>query len=334
MSDAIVVPWERAGLELDEFLCLHFPECSKGFLRRQVRAGLVLVDGLRAQPSQRLRAEQVLSVEFDESQAPPSPSAPAEPIPILHEDEDLLVLDKPAGIAVEPERWAREHPSLAGALLSLAQSRRQGPGPLPERLRAVHRLDKETSGVLVVAKHLDSERALRQAFEEGGVQKTYLALVEGEHPLADGAQELIDLPLGPDERRSGRVVVQPRGGKPARTRIAVERRFRGYTWMRCEPLTGRTHQIRVHLAARGFPLAVDPLYGRREELLLSELKPGYKAKRGQVERPLISRLTLHASEVSLASPGNPSCTIRVGSALPRDLANLLKQLAKVRALAP
>jgi len=332
VTETIVVPFERAGLELDEFLCLHFPEFNKGYLRRAVREGLILIDGMRAQPSQRLRVDQVLIVDLDEAEAPPAPVAPEAALPILYEDEDLLVVDKPAGLAVEPERWARGAASLAGALLAMAHARSpEGDGaPLELRLRAVHRIDKDTSGALVVAKHLEAERALRAAFEHDRVRKNYWALVEGEHPLADGEEEEIDLALGPDEKRSGRMVVDPEG-KPARTRIAVLQRFRGFTWLACRPLSGRTHQIRVHLAARGFPLAVDPLYGRRDELLLSNVKAAYRAKPGRPERPLIARLTLHAAAVELESPRDAARTIRVEAPLPKDLAQLLKQLAKVRA---
>ena len=334
MTETIVVPLERAGLELDEFLCLHFPEFNKGFLRRAVRDGQILIDGMRANPSQRLRADQVLIVDLDDVEAPPAPVAPEGELPILHEDEDLIVVDKPAGLAVEPERWARGAASLAGALLALARSRsspeEDEAAPLELRLRAVHRLDKQTSGVLVVAKHLESERALRGAFEEDRVQKTYWALVEGEHPLEDGEEEEIDLALGPDERRSGRMVVDP-AGKSAQTRISVLQRFRGFTWLACRPLTGRTHQIRVHLSAKGFPLAVDPVYGRRDQLLLSNVKAGYRAKRGRPERPMISRLTLHAAAIQFPSPSDPARTIRVEAPLPKDLAQLLKQLGKVRA---
>ncbi len=338
MNEAIVVPWERAGLELDEFLCLHFPEFNKGFLRRAVREGLILIDGMRANPSQRLRADQVLLVDLDELEAPPAPVAPEAALPILFEDEDLLVVDKPAGLAVEPERWARGAASLAGALLALARSRSPAPAdtaaPLELRLRAVHRLDKDTTGVLAVAKHLEAERALRGAFEHDLVRKTYWALVEGEHPLADGEEEEIDLAIGPDEKRTGRVVIDPIEGKPAQTRISVLQRLRGFTWLVCRPLSGRTHQIRVHLSAKGFPLAVDPLYGRRSELLLSNVKAGYRAKRGRPERPLITRLTLHAAALELPSPRDATRTIRVEAPLPKDLAQLLKQLGKVRAWNP
>jgi len=340
VTETIVVPLERSGLELDEFLCLHFPEFNKGFLRRAVRDGLILIDGMRASPSQRLRADQVLLVDLDEAEPPPVPVAPEAELPILHEDEDLLAVDKPAGLAVEPERWARSAASLAGALLALARARSgaedegvgEGEGtPLDLRLRAVHRLDKDTSGVLIVAKHLEAERALRAAFEHERVRKTYWALVEGEHPLEDGGELEIDLALGPDERRSGRMVVDEQAGKPARTRISVLQRFRGFTWLACRPQTGRTHQIRVHLAAIGFPLAVDPLYGRRDQLFLSEVKAGYRAKRGRPERALAPRLTLHAAAIEVPSPSEPTRVIRVEAPLPKDLAQLLKQLGKVRA---
>ncbi len=367
MTETIVVPWERAGLELDEFLCLHFPEFSKGLLRRAVRDGLISIDGMRANPSQRLRADQVLIVDLDDLEAPPAPVAPEAEIPILYENEDLLVVDKPAGLAVEPERWARGAATLAGALLALARARSPGaaraPGagkdvageddgsddrggddragvqaagsaPLELRLRAVHRLDKDTSGALVVAKHLESERALRAAFEHDQVHKTYWALVEGEHPLPDGEEQEIDLAIGPDEKRSGRVRIDAEGGKPAQTRIAVLQRFRGYTWLACRPLSGRTHQIRVHLSAVGFPLAVDPVYGRRSELKLSNLKAGYKPKRGHPERPLITRLTLHAAAIELPALRPGGAALRVEAPLPKDLAQLLKQLARVRAPRP
>jgi 23S rRNA-/tRNA-specific pseudouridylate synthase len=177
---------------------------------------------------------------------------------------------------------------------------------------------------------VESERRLRSAFDGGEVHKTYLALVEGEHPLADGESEIIDLPIGPDERKSGRMSVDPVNGKPSQTRIRIEQRFRGYTLLRCEPLTGRTHQIRVHLREIGFPLAVDRVYGRRDALRLSEIKRGYRRKPGQVEPALIDRLTLHALQIEFPDPADASRRIRVESPVPRDIERALKQLAKVR----
>jgi 23S rRNA pseudouridine1911/1915/1917 synthase len=339
LTSHIPIPPERIGMELDEFLCLSFPLLNKGFLRRQVRDGRVLVDGNPAVPSQRLRMDQILIVDFDENEdLPEAPVAPAARIPVLYEDEHVLAIDKPSSLAVEPERWARGNASVAGALLELAFAR-SGVEPvaaaeagttLDFRPRIVHRLDKDTSGVLLVAKDVEAERELRAAFDAGEVEKTYLALVDGEHPLADGESEIIDMPIGPDERKSGRMRVDRIEGKPSRTRVRVERRFRGYTLLECSPLSGRTHQIRVHLMEAGFPLAVDPAYGRRNALFLSEIKRGYRRKPGHVETPLIDRLTLHARSIEFPAPGGGGRRIRVEAPIPRDLERALKQLGKVR----
>lgn len=331
MSEYIVVPDERRGLELDEFLCLAFPLVSKGFLRGQVRDGRVLVDGVPAHPSHRLRAHQVVSVEFEEERVPQRPIAPAERVPILHEDAATMVVDKPAGLAVEPERWHRDAASLSGALLSEALERGGGDaGVLDFRPRLVHRIDKDTSGCVLVAKSLEAERTLRAAFEAGAVEKHYLALIEGEYPQRDG-EDVVEHPIASDPRRSGRMVVRP-GGKPSRTALAVLERFAGFTLLSCRPLTGRTHQIRVHLSEEGFPLAVDRLYGRRDQLKLSELKRDYRPKRGAVETPLVARLTLHAQSITFPDlvGGEDAVPLKVEAPLPKDLAHTLKQLAKVR----
>jgi RluA family pseudouridine synthase len=192
----------------------------------------------------------------------------------------------------------------------------------------VHRIDKDTTGLVLVAKTLEAERALREAFEAGRVRKRYIALTEGEHPAVDGASQLIDRPIAPDPRKSGRMTIAA-DGKAAQTRVSVAQRFEGYSLLYCEPLTGRTHQIRVHLASEGFPLAVDPQYGRRERLMLSELKRGYRAKRGAVERPLIDRLTLHAERLAFPRPSGAG-EVSVESPMPKDFTRVLKQLAKVR----
>jgi len=352
VASYITIPPERAGLELDEFLCLTYPLLNKGFLRTKVREGAVLVDGMRATPSQRLHEHQVLVVGFEEDEAlPEAPVAPTVRIPVLYEDEHMLAVDKPSALAAEPERWAKANASLAGALLELALERSevetvaaaQPTQGLAFRPRLLHRLDKDTTGVVLVAKTLLAERVLRTAFEVGAVEKRYLALVEGDYPLADDASEVIDLPIGPDERRSGRMCVDRKEGKPSQTRVRIARRFRGYSLLECQPLTGRTHQIRVHLAELGFPLAVDPYYGRRRALSLSEFKRDYRRKRGALEHPLIERLTLHASAIDFPDAGSLDATralapadfagarrIRVEAPLPRDFARLLKQLEKAR----
>lgn len=365
MAAYITIPPDRAGLELDEFLCLTYPLLTKGFLRRKVREGAVLVDGMRANPSQRLRTDQVLVVDIEEDETlPDAPVAPLVSIPVLYEDDQVLAVDKPSDLAAEPERWAKSNASLAGALLELALDRSdvdpedpaQPTRALEFRPRLLHRLDKDTSGVVLVAKNLAAERALRAAFELGAVNKQYFALVEGEYPLAEGEAEIIDLPIGPDERKSGRMQIDEQHGKPSRTRVSIEQAFHGYTLLRCEPLTGRTHQIRVHLRAKGFPLVIDPYYGRRRTLSLSEFKLDYRRKPGAVEHPLMERLTLHARRIDFPdvrtldqalvqqaqalaegqsmryslSDFERAQRIVVESPVPSDLARVLKQLAKVR----
>ena len=333
------IPPERTGLELDEFLCLSFPLLTKGFLRRQVREGKITIDGGPAVPSQRLRSNQVILIDFDEDEeVPGSPVAPLLSIPVLYEDESVLAVDKPADLAAEPERWARGNACLSGALLELALERSNVDPDEPLvptkglefRPRLLHRLDKDTTGVVLVAKTIEAERALRIAFDTGDVHKTYLALVEGEYPLAEGANEIIDLPIGPDERKSGRMRVDKAGGKPSQTRVSVEQCFKGYSLMRCEPLTGRTHQIRVHMREVGFPLAVDPVYGRKTSLSLSEFKRDYRPKRGQPESPLIERLTLHAWKIDFQRVGGEGRVV-VEAPIPKDLARVIKQMAKFRA---
>lgn len=342
MTDHLVVPDERVGIELDEFLSLVYPLVNKGFLRKEVHAGNVLLDGNATHPSKRLRRNQVVTIEFEDVDLPEAPVAPEIPVPILFEDEATLVVDKPYGLAVEPERWRRDAACLSGALLAMAIERSgkvdpEGPpdeGGLEFRPRLVHRIDKDTSGAVLVAKHIEAERALRNAFEGGGVHKEYLALAEGDYETRrDDEPDTIDLPIAPDERKTGRMCVREKGGRASQTLVTIEERFRGFTLLRCRPLTGRTHQIRVHLAELGFPLAVDPTYGHRTSLMLSELKRGYKPKPGRTESPLIDRLTLHAQALEfprLAGDDSESATVRVESPLPNDFVRVLKQLRKVR----
>lgn len=335
MTEYLEVAEKRIGLELDEFLCLAYPMANKGFIRRQIRAGRVLLDGAQARPSDRLRMRSVVCVEFDQEDMPTAPKAPGQAIPILHEDDQALVVDKPAGLAVEPERWRRDAACLSGALLADAVQRHEDeedgsiPGSVEFRPRLVHRIDKGTSGCVLVAKTLECERSLRRAFDEGRVGKSYLALVEGEYPESEG-WDVIDRPIAPDPRRTGRMQISE-NGKTSRTRVEVAERFSGFTLLRCEPVTGRTHQIRVHLASEGFPLAVDPMYGHRDAILLSELKRGYRPKPGAEERPLIDRLTLHAHTIRFPDIGGDSNeSITVEAPLPRDYSRVCTQLAKVR----
>jgi 23S rRNA pseudouridine1911/1915/1917 synthase len=250
---------------------------------------------------------------------------------ILYEDDDLLVVDKPAGLLVIPDRWDPTKPTVVKLARSYLQARTVVPAePAPEapRIWVVHRLDRETSGVLILAKSGSAHAGLSQQFEHGKVQKTYLALVSSQGLRIEG---VIRLPIGLHPHRPGVMAIRRRHGKFAITRYSIAERFRGYTLLHVRPQTGRSHQIRVHLQAIGHPLAIDPLYGSGQPLLLSALKPSYRPKAGTEERPLMARLTLHAQALELTHPrrGEP---LKWVAPLPKDFAAVLRNLRRYRSL--
>lgn len=231
---------------------------------------------------------------------------------ILHEDSDIVAINKPPGLAAIPGRG--EHDSVLQTL-----SRQLG-----MKLLVVHRLDKDTSGVMVFAKHTDAQRHLSHQFQNNTVQKEYLALVVGRPEANEGE---IDAPIGVHPTVKKRMAVLKHGGRPARTLWKVEQRFRHFTLLRVFPKTGKTHQIRVHLTHISLPLAIDPIYNPGPEaILLSQFKRGYRAKRDEAERPLIKRLTLHAEKLSFVSPDGSNREFV--SPVPKDLGTTCKQLAR------
>jgi len=250
---------------------------------------------------------------------------------ILYEDDDLLVINKPAGLLVIPDRWDASKPTvvkLARAYLQMpadAEGTIAGRSP---RIWVVHRLDRDTSGVLILAKSAQAHAALSQQFEHGQVQKHYLALVSGQAVRDAG---VIRLPIGTHAHKPGMMAVRRGHGKSALTRYVVLERFRGYTLLDVRPQTGRSHQIRVHLQAIGSPLAIDALYGSGEPLLLSALKRSYRPKPGAVEHPLMARLTLHAQALRLRHPTQGgACTW--SAPLPKDFTAVVRNLRRYRRL--
>ena len=273
---ALTVPGECAGLRLDQALARMLPEHSRSRLRAWIDAGRVVVDGDRAPPRRKLAGGERIEIAPDEADAAIADAPQAIALAIVHEDAATIVVDKPAGLVVHPGAGNRDG-TLLNALLhrypELASVARAG---------IVHRLDKDTSGLMVVARTPAAQTDLVRQLAARGVKREYLADVRGD--LAKVAT--VDAPIGrhPVHRTSMAVVER---GKAARTHVAPLERFGAATLVRCTLDTGRTHQIRVHLAAIGHPLVGDPVYGAR------------KAAAGV---PPFARQALHAAALGYADP--------------------------------
>jgi 23S rRNA pseudouridine955/2504/2580 synthase/23S rRNA pseudouridine1911/1915/1917 synthase len=237
---------------------------------------------------------------------------------LLLNTDDFVAVMKPAHLATIPGRG--EVDSVLEQLA--AQLNLPWTGPQDPRLRVVHRLDKDTSGVLLFAKHIDAQRHVSHQFQNNTVRKEYLAVVIGK---VAGDRGEIDAPLAVHPTDKKRMCVT-KHGRRAITTWQVEERFRIATLLRCFPRTGKTHQIRIHLQHLGHPLLIDPLYGSREPVYLSKIKRGYRTSERE-ERPLIARLTLHAHRLTFTPITGEPLTIEAEA--PKDLRSLLNQLRKM-----
>lgn len=236
-------------------------------------------------------------------------------ITILHKDDAILVIDKPAGLPCVPER----HGGGETVVSVLSDTIELPPG---QPLRVVHRIDRDTSGILVLAKTVEAQRGLTSQFMDRTVAKTYLALIHGAPNESSGR---IDAPIGELRGEVVRVCINPKRGKAAVTEWELVERFAGYALLRCRPLTGRQHQIRLHLQVAAMPLAVDALYGGSAGLMLSSFKSDYRVNRRHDERPLIGRLSLHAESIELNHPTTGE-RMRWEAPLPKDFRATLNQL--------
>ena len=300
---------EDAGRRLDHFLAPFLQEFSRASLQRMIRCGAVLVNGEKVRPSRRMRPGDAVSVEVP--RIVPLTVEPEEiPLDILMEDAAFAVINKPAGLAVHPGR-GRLSGTLANALAHhFAELSRKGGAYRPG---IVHRLDMDTSGVMVVAKTEAAHMALSAAFKARTVAKLYRAIVYGD-PAHE--EDRIEAPLGRDLAHPERMAVRHDGGRDAITDICLIERFGAAAHVEASPLTGRTHQIRVHLASRGHPILGDPIYARR--------------RTPPVETP---RLMLHAWRLTFPHPesGEP---IEAEAPLPEDLKAVLAALGSIDAAPP
>lgn len=285
-------------IRLDKYVIQALPQFSRSYIQRLIDQGYILVNGRKAKASHRLNANDSITIEL-----PLTGSCPvAEPMPlnIAYEDEDIIVIDKPAGLTVHPAPGHPDH-TLVNAILAHCPDLVTGSDST--RPGIVHRLDKDTSGLMVIAKNEFARQYLVDQFKSHAVTKGYLVLVRGTLRPEQGR---IEAPIGRDPRNRQRMAVVE-GGREAKTQYKVRKYLGDCSFLEVSPETGRTHQIRVHLAAIGYPVIGDAVYGARS--------------------PYINRQFIHAYRLGFCVPGTRKHQ-EFTCALPRDLKLVLQSLAQ------
>ncbi len=317
----LIVAEDAADLRLDAFLAQQLPAHSRVALRRLINAAAVTVDGKRAKaahhirPGERIRIEQIALVR-------PLPRPENIPLDILYEDRWLAAINKPAGMVVHPGKghWA-------GTLTSALQFHFDQLSHVggPTRPGVVHRLDRDTTGVIVIAKDDQAHRHLAAQFEQRTVEKEYFGIVVG---CPDRDRDAIDQPIGFHPHQREKMAIRPHdpASRPARSFYEVIERFDGFATVRILPKTGRTHQIRVHLASIGCPVLCDRQYGHRAAIARGEIR-----REPTDTLPLLERQALHALRLQVIHPqtGEP---LTFEAPLPGDMEQVIAELKAYRNL--
>ncbi len=292
---------ERGSERLDKIVSAHVQDLSRATAQRLIKTGEVTVNGRPSKPSYRVQVGDEVVVRVPAEM--PEEVIPEDiPLDVIYEDDVLLVVNKPAGMVVHP---ALGHPTgtLVNAVLAYCPQVADVGGP--ERAGIVHRLDKDTSGLILIAKDDATRAALQRQFKHRQVVKTYLALVEDQVQPREG---VIEAPIGRDKRQRNKMAVV-RSGRQARTLYRVLEYFDDHTLLEVRPHTGRTHQVRVHLAWLGYPVVGDAVYGRRRQRLLRD------------------RHFLHAARIRFTHPATGE-EVEFKAPLPPKLAAVLKRLRR------
>ncbi|UCH43912.1 MAG: RluA family pseudouridine synthase [Dehalococcoidales bacterium] len=292
---------DRPGIRLDKYVSEQNPELTRTQAQKLIHDGHITVNDCLVKASHILNTGDRLTISLPSAE--PASLLPEDiPLNIVYEDTDLLVVDKPAGLAVHPAPGHAAHTLVNATLSHLAEFPDTGDWQRPG---IVHRLDKDTSGLMVVAKNNNAQLDLAGQFQDRSVKKVYMALVKGNLTPQDG---VIEAPIGRDRSHRERMaVVTEDKGREARTRFHVVRYISDYSLLEIRPETGRTHQIRVHLAAIGYPVVGDKVYG--------------------VKSPYLERQFLHASRLGFRLPSTGEY-IEFTSELPADLEQALKVIGQ------
>jgi len=297
LSQKIELIASKDGSRLDSYVAAQCPQLSRSHVQRLIDDGLVTVNGHASKSGYKLREGDLVAVEVPLPQ-PIAPQPENIPLSIVYEDDDVIVIDKPAGLTVHPAPGHAEH-TLVNAMLahcpelSINGSIRPG---------IVHRLDKDTSGLMMIAKNDAAQRDLSNQIKSRSVLKQYTVLVHGHLSPEKG---VIDAPIGRDPNARKRMAVVE-SGREARTRYRVLKYFKGYTLLEVTLETGRTHQIRVHLSATGFPVVGDAVYGKVSNV--------------------VDRQFVHASRLGFNLPSNGKW-VEFTAPLPKDLEQAVEQVS-------
>ena len=316
MEKTIELRVGEGGQRLDKYVAQMVQDLSRSRVQKLIEEGLITVNGGMAKPSYRLEGGDMVAVRIP----PPEPlevRPESIPLDIAYEDEDIVVVNKPAGMVVHPA-YGHRTGTLVNAVLAYCPDLAGAEGDL--RPGIVHRLDKDTSGLIIVARNDSARRHLQRQFKHREVKKVYVALLEGR---LDPVQGVIEAPIGRDKKRRKRMAVVE-GGREARTEYRVVEYFSGgvghrahpYTLVEAEPETGRTHQVRVHFASIGHPLAGDPVYGFRKQRLSS-----------------LRRQFLHAQTLGFRLPRADEY-VELTVELPDDLRVVLEELRRSHGAEP
>ena len=302
---------------LDKYLHGRFSNLSRSFIQNAIKQGAVKVNGKIAKQSQKLCPGDI--IDFTPPEPPSKDILPEDiPLDIIYEDEELIILNKQPGMIVHPAR-GNTHGTLVNALVFHSDELSTGLGEF--RPGIVHRLDKNTTGVMVVTKNDTAQWKIAKQFEHRQVNKTYLAIVHGTPELT---ADRIKVPLGIHPRFREKYAVRPDSGKEAITFYEVLEPFRGFSLLKLTPKTGRTHQIRVHLSYIKHPIVADDMYGGKliYPWQLADTEPA-------AQEPILNRVALHAFSLEFKHPATEK-TVEFEAPLPQDMQNLLDALRECR----
>ncbi len=318
---SIVVEAQNAGARLDAFLALTLPQFSRVRLRKSINEVEVLVNGKRAKAAHRLNAGDQIALALSDSK-PDGPEPVNIPLEVLFEDEAMAVVNKPPGMVVHPGKGNWKGTLTSALAYHFANLSSIGG---PSRPGIVHRLDRDTSGVILVAKTDEAHAMLAVQFENRETKKEYFAIVCGN---VDRDQERIDLPIGlhPSHREKMAIRADHDSSRPAQTIYHVLERFDGFTALRAFPETGRTHQIRVHLSHRGYPVLCDKLYSGRVQVTRGEIQ-----RRRDDDSVLLARQALHAERITIRHPLSKEL-MTFEAPIPADIAGVVDELRNSRAV--